>query len=113
MGKNGYGARDQEHHYRALGPQAIAEIDKCKGALKGMETLAPEGLESLKRIATIESHNWLLHELPVDPRFQNPAAIVHNRRYIWEMRDALISSGQKVHGRPPTIPDTSSPISPE
>ena len=33
----------------------IAEIDEFKGRWKGMETLAPEKLTSLKRIATIES----------------------------------------------------------
>jgi hypothetical protein len=57
LGEIGYlsYARHQEHHYHPEILKLIADIDEFKGSWKVIETLAPERLTSLRRIATIES----------------------------------------------------------
>jgi hypothetical protein len=57
MGENGYHvhARDQEHDDYPGNPQTHRWIDEFKGRWKVIESLAPEKLTSLRRIATIES----------------------------------------------------------
>ena len=57
MGKNGYPIMHEIKNI-TITPEIlklIAEIDEFKGRWKAMQTLAPERLTSLKRIATIES----------------------------------------------------------
>src|SRR5467141_762494 len=57
MGKNGYIAMHAIKNI-TITPEIlklIADIDEFKGRWKAMQTLAPERLTSLKRVATIES----------------------------------------------------------
>jgi Fic family protein len=57
MGKNGYPSMHAIKNI-TITPEIlklIADIDEFKGRWKAMQTLAPERLTSLKRVATIES----------------------------------------------------------
>src|SRR5260370_22109103 len=57
MGKNGYPIVHEIKNI-TITPEIlklIADIDEFKGRWKAMQTLAPERLTSLKRVATIES----------------------------------------------------------
>jgi Fic family protein len=57
MGKNGYPIMHEIKNI-TITPEIlklIADIDEFKGRWKAMQTLAPERLTSLKRVATIES----------------------------------------------------------
>jgi Fic family protein len=57
MGKNGYPIMHEIKNIK-ITPEIlkrIADIDEFKGRWKAMQTLAPERLPSLKRVATIES----------------------------------------------------------